>query len=292
MEKIKEKFNPLVSIIIPVYNGSNYMREAIDSALAQTYENIEVIVVNDGSTDNTDEIARSYGDKIRYFKKKNGGVATALNLAIEKSKGEYISWLSHDDVYYINKVEEQILCLKKIDDKNTILYSDWDLIDAEGIMINSIDHRKSHTIDKLNISLYPVFRGLIHGCTLLLPKSLFLEVGNFDVELKTTQDYDMWFKILRRTFIRHIGKRLIKSRVHDQQGSVVDPNHLREANVLWVNMMENINENEIFTFEKSTYSFYRNIAIHLKKSPLIGAYGYARKKMKETGGLMSVILPT
>ena len=61
---------PLVSIIIPVYNGSNFMREAIDSALAQTYPNIEIIVVNDGSTDNTREIALSYGDKIRYFEKE------------------------------------------------------------------------------------------------------------------------------------------------------------------------------------------------------------------------------
>ena len=93
MDKIKKNknrsvFHPLVSIVIPVYNGANYMREAIDSALAQTYKNIEVIVVNDGSTDNTDEIAKSYGDKIRYFKKENGGVATALNLGIREMRGE------------------------------------------------------------------------------------------------------------------------------------------------------------------------------------------------------------
>ncbi|MDR1982842.1 MAG: glycosyltransferase family 2 protein [Holosporaceae bacterium] len=93
------KFNPLVSMVTPVYNGSNYMREAIDSALAQTYKNIEIIVVNDGSTDNTEDIALSYGDKIRYFKKENGGVASALNLAIENMKGKYFSWLSHDDAY-------------------------------------------------------------------------------------------------------------------------------------------------------------------------------------------------
>ena len=65
--------NPKVSIVIPVYNGENYMKEAIDSALAQTYDNCEIIVVNDGSTDHTDMIAKSYGHKIRYFSKDNGG---------------------------------------------------------------------------------------------------------------------------------------------------------------------------------------------------------------------------
>lgn len=81
--------DPLVSIIIPVYNGSNYMREAIDSALAQTYSNIEIIVVNDGSNDDgeTRNIALSYGDKIRYFEKENGGVSTALNLGIKNMGG-------------------------------------------------------------------------------------------------------------------------------------------------------------------------------------------------------------
>ena len=107
---MKEEFNPLVSIVIPVYNGAEYMREAIDSALAQTYKNIEVIVVNDGSKDNTDEIARSYGEKIRYFKKENGGVSTALNLAIQNMQGEYFSWLSHDDVYLPEKIERQNDC--------------------------------------------------------------------------------------------------------------------------------------------------------------------------------------
>ena len=86
------KFNPKVSIIIPVYNGSNYLKEAIDSALEQTYKNIEIIVVNDGSRDNgaTEKIVKSYGDRIRYYKKDNGGVSTALNLGIEKMTGEYL----------------------------------------------------------------------------------------------------------------------------------------------------------------------------------------------------------
>lgn len=78
-----------VSIIIPVYNGGNYLRNAIDSALSQTYKNCEIIVVNDGSTDGgeTAAIAKSYGNKIRYFEKKNGGVGTAVNLGIAEMTG-------------------------------------------------------------------------------------------------------------------------------------------------------------------------------------------------------------
>jgi len=107
------------------------MREAIDSAIAQTYNNIEIIVVNDGSNDNgkTREIALSYGDKIRYFEKENGGVSTALNLGIKEMKGEYFSWLSHDDVYYPNKIERQVKELEGLDDKKTIIHSDYEIAD-------------------------------------------------------------------------------------------------------------------------------------------------------------------
>src|SRR5574344_1270331 len=102
--------NSKVSIVIPVYNGSNYLKQAIDSAINQTYKNIEIIVVNDGSNDDeaTEKIALSYGDKIKYYKKVNGGVASALNLALKNMTGKYFSWLSHDDLYYANKIEKQI----------------------------------------------------------------------------------------------------------------------------------------------------------------------------------------
>ena len=102
--------NPKVSIIIPVYNGSNFLSEAINSALSQTYQNIEIIVINDGSCDNgaTEKIALSYGDKIKYISKENGGVSSALNTGIKAASGEWISWLSHDDIYSPDKIEEQI----------------------------------------------------------------------------------------------------------------------------------------------------------------------------------------
>ena len=106
---------PLVSIVIPVYNGSKYLGEAIDSALEQTYKNIEIVVINDGSKDNgkTRAVAKSYGDKIRYYEKENGGVSSALNYAIKMSKGQFISWVSHDDKILPEKIELQIEYLIK-----------------------------------------------------------------------------------------------------------------------------------------------------------------------------------
>ncbi len=123
--KEKKKY-PKVTIIIPVYNGENYVSEAIESALAQTYKNIEIIVVNDGSTDNTEKIIE------KYIKKTNGGVSTALNEGIKNMTGDYLSWLSHDDLYLPNKIEEQIKFLFNLKEKDVILYCNSALIDANG----------------------------------------------------------------------------------------------------------------------------------------------------------------
>ena len=131
--------DPLVSIIIPVYNGTNYLREAIDSALGQTYSNCEIIVVNDGSNDNgeTEKMALAFGDKIRYFSKGNGGVSTALNLGINNMRGDYFSWLSHDDLYTTEKIEKNVAAIK--DSPMRIVYSDYDSIDAKGRNIGTVD---------------------------------------------------------------------------------------------------------------------------------------------------------
>ena len=109
-------YNPKVTIVIPVYNGANYVKEAIESALSQTYDNIEIIVVNDGSNDNneTENAVLSYGDKIKYVCKENGGVSSALNTGIKLAEGEWISWLSHDDLYTQEKIKKQIEDVKKI----------------------------------------------------------------------------------------------------------------------------------------------------------------------------------
>ncbi|MCC8467389.1 MAG: glycosyltransferase [Rickettsia endosymbiont of Eriopis connexa] len=290
-------YSPLVSIIIPVYNGANYMCEAIDSALAQTYKNIEIIVVNDGSKDKgkTDEIALSYGDKIRYFHKENGGCGSALNYGIKNMKGEYFSWLSHDDVYLPNKVEYQINILNKLDNKNTILYCSYDLINEKSQHITTVKIIDRIPENKLNISLFPLLRGLIHGCTLLIPAKYFHEVGLFNEKLITTQDYDLWFKIFRVAPIYFDDQVLIKARMHSERGTNTIAVHDQECEELWSSFLKELTEEEmlimgggsIAVFLFDTITFFKDYTPYRKSEKL--ALEMANSYLAKTK--VSVIIP-
>jgi len=212
-------FNPTVSIVIPVYNGANYLRAAIESALAQTYGYVEILVVNDGSNDGgkTEEIALSYGGTLRYLVKENGGVASALNHGIRNMTGEYLSWLSHDDVYYPGKLERQIGFLRGREDTNIVLYSDFEIFDGNSISI------ALHHLDKkiTENPLRAILSAAIHGCSTLVPKAAFERMGLFNERLRTVQDNEMWLRVFQGgiNFV-HIPEILIKSRVHPEQGQL------------------------------------------------------------------------
>jgi len=272
--------NPLVSIIIPVYNGANYLNDAIDSALAQTYKNCEVIVVNDGSRDNgaTEAIALSYGDKIRYFSKPNGGVATALNLAIKHMKGEYFSWLSHDDMYYPNKIEMQIDCLTKCGDMTRIAFSDYDLLDVDKNSKASVSLSTQYPIHQLENSIFPILHGLVHGCALLIHKSHFERAGIFDEKLITTQDYDLWFRMFRGQRLLYIPQSLIITRVHSQQGSKTLECHNPEREALHTGFVSSLSREEILTMYPTAYEFYYQMSCVFKGAKMPLSYKYAVDK--------------
>lgn len=218
----EKNFTPLVSIVIPVYNGANYMREAIDSALAQTYKNKEIIVVNDGSSDNgeTERIAKEYGERIRYVSKENGGVSSALNAGIKIMKGEYFSWLSHDDVYTPDKLEKQIQALSKLENKNTLVCCAHVHIDKNSNVIGNFSHKKKETeIFSWKEMLIKLFKcGSMNGCALLINKSVFGEVGMFDESLRYVQDLFMWYKIFAAKYpVFTIPDVCVMGRIHDKQ---------------------------------------------------------------------------
>lgn len=219
-----ENSMPLVSIIIPVYNGENFMREAIDSALAQTYPNIEILVINDGSTDKTDEIALSYGDKIRYFKKENGGVSTALNLGIKEMKGEYFSWLSHDDLYTEKKIESEIKAALQLGEPHTMICCNVSQIDKFSMPIKKIKKK----VKKLPINefiswdkalIHLLDKGVFNGCALLIPKRIFTDFNlRFDEKLRYAQDAFLWYSMfLGGASLVCVEECAVRSRVHAGQ---------------------------------------------------------------------------
>ena len=259
-------FNPKVSVIIPVYNGANYMREAIDSALAQTYGNIEIIVVNDGSTDNTEGIALSYGDKIRYFAKANGGVATALNLGIREMGGEYFSWLSHDDIYLPEKIKKNVAALNNETDKTRIVYSDYDVIDAKRKYVSTISAKKLHHAADYEFGLLPIIRGYLHGCTLLIHRSHFEQHGLFDEALRTTQDYDLFFKMFRGQRLIYLPESLVKGRIHSKQTGTVSEKTFTEGDILWETMLKSLTHEEMRAIDGSEEQFWFNQAGFMETS--------------------------
>lgn len=239
--------DPLVSIIIPVYNGSNYLREAIDSALAQTYSNIEIIVVNDGSNDGgaTRDIALSYGGGIKYFEKENGGVSTALNLGIKNMRGQYFSWLSHDDVYLPEKIQVEIDALRQVGDMSRVVYSNWSSLKMPEGKIEEFKGTLTYRQEFLETGAFAPLFGFISGCSLLIPKFLFDVYGGFDETFRAVQDYKKWFELFRGRRLVYVRRSLILSRQHAEQTTNTYSVRMSEEHWLYSWMIYNVKKDDI-----------------------------------------------
>jgi len=282
---------PLVSIVIPVYNGSNYLNQAINSALAQTYENIEVLIIDDGSTDGglTANVAKAYGNRIRYYRKENGGVATALNMGIQMMKGDYFSWLSHDDMYTPDKIESEVTVIKEFG--QCVVGCNILVVGSDGTLLRKNQLSKQKEKGTKCFLALDTDTG-INGCALLIPKCCFEECGGFKPDLKCTQDYDMWFRIAERYPFHYTDNFGVLSRQHEAQDSKTKTLLCtEEADKLHSYFLRNITVTEMKRFigEDTEYLYkrymiYRN-AGYLKTAAQISMHiwsqeGYFQKDSK------------
>ncbi len=212
------RFTIPVTVILAAYNEESAITPTVRSLLAQTYPEFEVIVVNDGSTDGgqTEAIAQSFGGRIRYFSKPNGHVASALNFGIREMRGAYFSWLSHDDLYKADKIERQ-MAVAAAGDAETIFYCDFEVLEVPDGKLTPV---RLPPQPPEHFRWYLATANSLHGCTLLIPKHCLDECGPFDEALKTTQDYDMWFRLARRCRFVHVPGIFVTSRHHAAQGTV------------------------------------------------------------------------
>lgn len=209
-----------VSIIIPVYNAEKYLRECIESALKQTFKEIEIIAVNDGSTDNSLEILEEYSNKIEIFSKSNGGTASAMNTGIKKMRGDWFKWLSADDVLHSNAIEELILEVEKIqNEKNTILYSNYDIINSKSKVIRQFIEPNYNDLDNFDFNVVLLDHYIGNGTSSLIHKSALDKFGYFDESIGFAEDYELWlrFCLLHNCRLHLIPKVLVQYRIHETQ---------------------------------------------------------------------------
>jgi len=276
---VSARFRPKVTIAIPVYNGANYLDQAIDSALAQTYRDLEVIVVNDGSTDDgaTEAIARRYDRRITYIDQANQGVAGALNTAIAAMTGDVFTWLSHDDLHLPDKVATQVAYFNEIGKRDAVLISDVHLIDEEGC----ISHTQRWPFERFVKSpMLPLLLGCVNGCTVFIPVHILREVGPFDTGLRFTQDYDLWNKILLRCEFFLQPQPLVAHRFHPGRDSR-KVWAVAEANALWMRLIDARSEIERVQMFGSSFRFFTEMADWLGTTSNRYAAEYARLRANE-----------
>jgi glycosyltransferase involved in cell wall biosynthesis len=210
-----------VSIVIPVYNAEKYLAACIQSAISQTYGNIEVIAVNDGSTDNSLDILHRFSDKIIIINKKNGGTATALNAGINAMTGDWFKWLSADDILHSNAIETLVDYVSKFRNAadSYIFYTNYDIIDENGNKLREYIEPNYNNLTNFerNIILLDHFIG--NGITSFISKLTFNKVGLFSETIGFQEDYEFWLRccLLNDYTLHLLPKITAQYRTHSEQ---------------------------------------------------------------------------
>jgi glycosyltransferase involved in cell wall biosynthesis len=256
--------NPIISIIIPTYNRCNLLPRAINSVLNQSFKNFELIIVDDGSTDETKKIIEKYlkkNSRIKYIYQKNSGSpAQPRNTGIKIAKGNYIAFLDHDDEWFNDKLEKQIKMYIKNNKDNKI-----GLVGCGAISINTKSKEKKiiKFPPSLKIKSAKALKKIIpYSCSsIMIKKSIFQEIGLFDEKMRVSDDYDMYIRISRKYRFIFIQEPLFNYYIHE--------NNLSKSNSLInENMIKDVQK--IIKKHKKIFSKYPNIYSKILKK--IGTY--------------------
>lgn len=185
------KTKPKVSVIIPTYNNAQYVTQAVESALNQTYTDYEIIVVDDGSTDNTRDLLDDYRDRLNYIYQEHKGVSTARNLGIEKAKGELIAFLDADDYFLPEHLTEQIACLEKQPSLGMVS-SGWQRVDKHGEIL--AESKPWQVLPKLNLETWLLSRPVLPSA-IVVRKEWLEAVDGFKPEFELAQDIDLILRL-------------------------------------------------------------------------------------------------
>jgi len=202
---------PKVSVNIPVFNDEKYIGRTLESVLVQTFKDIEIIVVDDGSIDRTAEIVRGFKDvRIKYYYQGNAGIGAARNAAISKSTGEYIAFLDHDDLWLSEKLEKQMALFEKKPAPG-LVFSDAMLFNEKGDLYNMYAGRKPPRGMVFRDLLVDYF---ISIATVVVRRDVLEDIGLFPPHMMMAEEYDLFLRIAYKYPFDYVDEPLAKYRVH------------------------------------------------------------------------------
>lgn len=212
---------PSVSVIMPTYNHAAYLKEAMDSVLGQTYRNLELIIIDNFSEDDTRQIIDAYQDeRVRYIPFRNNGIiAASRNRGIQQARGEYVAFLDSDDVWLPQKLDLQVQALTQ-DRKRGISFGKFKVISPDAVEDGKIMGPKTPVVPDELYSRLLKANFIVSSSTVVLKKALD-EVGHFDEspELRCSEDFDLWLRILRKYKPAYVNEVVGLYRVHGSNQS-------------------------------------------------------------------------
>jgi glycosyltransferase involved in cell wall biosynthesis len=223
----KNPGRPLVSVIIPTFNCPEFLKAAIESVLAQAYTELEVVVVDDGSTDNTPEVVRQFKDRVRYVHQNNAGTAAARNTGIKSASGEVIAFLDHDDLWLPGKLERQIPPLLG-DESVGMVFCGRQFFNTYTNEVTSTHPAESEL--KVHDFLAHTTIALQSA---IMRRTIFVDVGVFDENLLGTDDWEMCIRIAEKYRVIGVPDVLVSIRGHEgQQGIMTERMYTNSMSVL------------------------------------------------------------
>jgi glycosyltransferase involved in cell wall biosynthesis len=205
---------PKISVILPVYNGEKYLKEAIESVLGQTYADFECLVIDDGSTDVSADIIKCYSDpRLIYIHKDHSGLIDTLNLGLNESKGELIARFDSDDLCEPDRFEEQIKYFEE--NPECMLAGSYAIeIDKDSIVTGMLDYVPT---DARSIRKYSILHNPFIHPSVMMRKSIFNSTDGYRNSFLHSEDYELWTRVIYKNICANIPKRLIRYRMHGNQ---------------------------------------------------------------------------
>jgi glycosyltransferase involved in cell wall biosynthesis len=192
---LRPSSEPRVDVIIPCYNQGQYLAETLDSVLAQTYPHVQAIVIDDGSTDATPEVASRYGDRIRYLRKENAGVSAARNTGILEARGDFVHFLDSDDCLRPDLLEKH-MAAAAVHPEAAVFHSSFHAVNSRGQFVEEV---------RIDPTPVDAFHHLLCGlhfppCTVTVRRAALANAGLFDTSLRCSEDWDVWLRLAARGY--------------------------------------------------------------------------------------------